>query len=236
MKIYINDIPVEIVSLKKLETPDATYDVVIDGSQGALDPAALIDHVLVRHASKEHIEQLLEQMTRRKFKNLDSITFGVQQKKEVQQHLKSKFTVVKAAGGVVCKGDRILLIYRLGKWDLPKGKLDNGESWGEGALREVEEETGVQVQLGERICKTWHTYLRNGKFNLKKTVWYRMDMLDDSAMAPQTEEDIDEVRFMDHPEVTQAMYNSYRTIRYVLKQFYLPAAQQPKASGDDTEA
>lgn len=219
MKIYINDIPVEIVKLERVASA-GDYDLVIDGSREQIEHQKLLDHVLVTNASKEHVELLLERMTNHKFKLLDRITFAVADKKEVQRYIKQKFKVVKAAGGIVRKADKVLLIYRLRKWDLPKGKLDPGEDWAMGAQREVEEETGAQVVLGSRICKTWHTYLRNGKYNLKKTVWYAMDLVDDGQLQPQVEEDIEEVRFMDRAEVRQAMYNSYRTIRHVLKTYY----------------
>lgn len=219
MKVYINDIPVHIVKLSKVAADDE-FDVIIEGSTEPVKTSRLVDHVLVRNASKEHVEQLLQKMTNKKLKNLDSVTFAVESKKSVIAFVKSKFKVVKAAGGIVQKEDKILLIFRLKKWDIPKGKLDKGEGWAAGALREVEEETGAKVSLGPRICKTWHTYLRNGKYNLKKTVWYSMDLVDDSKLAPQTEESIEEVRFMNRHEVKQAMYNSYRTIRHVLKEYY----------------
>lgn len=225
MKIYLNDIPVHIVKLSKVAA-DSEFDVIIEGTSEPVKTSRLLDHVLVRNASKEHVEQLLEKMTKKKLKNLDSVTFAVADKKSVIDYIKSRFKVVKAAGGIVEKEDKILLINRLKKWDIPKGKLDKGESWEKGALREVEEETGAKVALGPRICKTWHTYLRNEKYNLKKTVWYAMELVDDTHLAPQVEESIEEVRFMNRHEVKQAMYNSYRTIRHVLKEYYALKAQQ----------
>ena len=68
-------------------------------------------------------------MTRKKLKKAYSITFTLKNKKEVIKYLKNKFKIVKAAGGVLKnKENKILFIYRLGRWDLPKGKKDKGES------------------------------------------------------------------------------------------------------------
>ena len=72
------------------------------------------------------------------------------------------FKIIKAGGGVVKNNnDQILFIYRLKKWDLPKGKLDKGETIRDCAKREVEEETKVKVNLKQKIISTWHTYTRN---------------------------------------------------------------------------
>ena len=70
------------------------------------------------------------------------------------------------------KGDQVLMIYRLGKWDLPKGKLKSDEDQAAGALREVEEETNIKLELGEELPSTWHSYAYKGNKMLKKTSWF----------------------------------------------------------------
>jgi len=219
MKIFINDIPVILAKIGETEPPNA-YDVVQNCNDKAIDKDNLRDHVLVVGAKKEQIEQLLQLMTVKKLKKLDSITFAVKDRKQLKQYIKSKFKVIEAAGGVVEKDDKILMIYRLGKWDLPKGKLDPGEAKRKAAVREVEEECGVKGKIMEKVGKTWHTYLRNDKYNLKCTYWYRMKCLDDAQLTPQVEEDIEEVRWMTRDETRDAMYNTYRTIRSVVKKYY----------------
>ncbi|MEQ9423692.1 MAG: NUDIX domain-containing protein [Cyclobacteriaceae bacterium] len=218
MKIYINDIPVLIVSPENIEPKN--YDVVIDGELKKVKPKSLIDDVLVKNASKEDIDHLLKLMTDKRFVNLDAVTFSSSNKIETVEYIKEKFKVIKAGGGVVAKDDRILLIFRKKKWDLPKGKLKKKEGKKAGALREVEEECGVKVSIENKICTTWHTYLLNGKYILKKTYWYHMSCLDERHLAPQLEEGIEEVRWMDFDQTKQALYNSYRTIRHVVKRFY----------------
>ncbi|MEQ9298343.1 MAG: NUDIX domain-containing protein [Cyclobacteriaceae bacterium] len=218
MKIFINDIPVYIKKLDDRINRD-DFDHVIDGNDSSV-PKKLIDDVLIWDASHEHIDELLKLMTHRKFKELDNITFAVSKRKAAVAYIKDKFKVIEAGGGVVYKEGLALLIYRLKKWDLPKGKLEKNEKPKAGAVREVEEETSVKVELEEKICATWHTYTRNNKYVLKKTHWYKMKCLDDSQMQPQTGESIEDVRWMDVRNTRQALYNSYRTVRYVMQEYY----------------
>ncbi|MBK9420323.1 MAG: NUDIX domain-containing protein [Flavobacteriales bacterium] len=112
---------------------------------------------------------------------------------------KSGYKLVHAAGGAV--GDqhgRLLAIHRSGMWDLPKGKVEKGETVEEAAVREVEEECGLTgVRSEEPLCETWHTYERNGKQHLKCTHWFRMRADGEQALIPQKEEDVQEARWMD---------------------------------------
>ena len=218
MKIFINDIPVYIKKLDE-HIKKEDFDRVIEGNDQSI-PKKLIDDVLIWDASHEHIDQLLKLMTNRKFKELDNVTFAVSKRKKAVAYIKSKFKVIEAGGGVVHKDDLALFIYRLKKWDLPKGKLEGDEKPKAGAVREVEEETGVKVELEKKICATWHTYTRNSKYVLKKTHWYKMRCIDDSKMKPQKGESIDDVRWMDVRHSRQALYDSYRTIRYVMQEYY----------------
>lgn len=220
MKIFVNDIPINII--KSDEPIDlAHYEEIVEGhALTAIEDLKLKDDVLIRKASTEQIDKLLKYMKGRKLKKLDSITVTVNDHKSVKHFVKSKFKIIEAAGGVVRNDDKVLLIYRLGVWDLPKGKLEKKEDIADGALREVEEECNVEVELREKICSTWHTYTRNGKRILKKTTWYAMNCINDSKMKPQVEEDIEEVRWMNPREVRSAMYNSYPSIRHVFNEYY----------------
>jgi 8-oxo-dGTP pyrophosphatase MutT (NUDIX family) len=112
-------------------------------------------------------------------------------------------------------------------WDLPKGKLDPGESSKDGAVREVEEETGAVVSLSEKICTTYHTYTLNGSRILKRTKWYLMTLVDDSKLAPQAEENIEKVAFMEPKQAQIALASSFSSIRHVVEQALM--AKQPKA-------
>jgi hypothetical protein len=96
--------------------------------------------------------------------------------KKIIKTLLSRLKIIKAAGGLVKNGKgEYLFIHRLGKWDLPKGKIEENEKMSEGAVREVEEECGIRVDyLGKKITTTYHTYYMGGKFVLKETEWYDM--------------------------------------------------------------
>ena len=112
------------------------------------------------------------------------------------------------------------MIYRMKRWDLPKGKKESGEKYKQTAIREVEEECNVDVQLGNKLCTTWHTYTMNRNSMLKKTRWYVMDLVDDSKMKPSLEEDIEELRWMTQKEAYHALENSYNSIRFVFQEYY----------------
>src|SRR4051812_36809134 len=106
--------------------------------------------------------------------------------------------VIMAAGGVVEneKGE-LLLIFRKKHWDLPKGKLDEGETIEQCAIREVMEETGLKnIFLGELIDVTVHQYEENGDTITKKTAWYKMKGSSLDNLTPQTEEHIEEIKWV----------------------------------------
>jgi 8-oxo-(d)GTP phosphatase len=218
MKIFINDKPLDVMSANELPK-EKTFECVYDHPEDIPATIDFHDDVLIIEPTRDVIIKLLYLLRSRKLKNLDSVTILTENKKAVKDFIKSRFTVIKAAGGVVTKGQRILFIFRLGKWDLPKGKFDKGETPQECAVREVEEECAIKVKLGPEICKTWHTYTHNRKSILKKTYWYAMENLNDSTMRPQKEEGIDEIRWLNHHEAKVALINSYPSMRYLYKQF-----------------
>jgi 8-oxo-dGTP pyrophosphatase MutT (NUDIX family) len=110
-------------------------------------------------------------------------------------------------------------MYRLGKWDLPKGKLEKNEKFETAAIREVEEECNVQAELGNKICTTYHTYTHKNKLVLKKTRWYAMKTHFSGTLIPQTDEGIEKVEWMNEKKQIQALTNTYSSIRYVIEKF-----------------
>ncbi|GAB3660969.1 NUDIX domain-containing protein [Echinicola sediminis] len=218
MKIFINDKPLDVLSPESL-SKEKTFECVYDNPKDLPPYADFHDDVLITHPSKDIIIKLLFLLRTRKLKNLDSITIVSEDEKALKKFIKSRFSIVKAAGGIVTKGEKVLFIHRLGKWDLPKGKFEKGETPEECAVREVEEECSIKVNLGEKICNTWHTYTHNRKSILKKTYWYVMDCQDDSHMQPQKEEGIEDIRWLSHHEAKTALVNSYPSMRYLYKRF-----------------
>jgi 8-oxo-dGTP pyrophosphatase MutT (NUDIX family) len=129
------------------------------------------------------------------------------------------FELIKAGGGLVKnENDEILMIFRRGKWDLPKGKLDEGETLEECAKREVEEETGLhQLTLIKPLLITYHTYHLFGKHNLKETHWYLMKAGGNEKLIPQTEEEISEIVWVKKENLKNYLDNTFPTIETVLK-------------------
>jgi len=221
-KIFVKDILVEITRVGK-EFDNDDFDVIIDDNKEAeFRSENLIGDVLVKNASNIHIEQVFTMAREKKLSTLESITFAVADLEAAVHAIKERFSIIKAAGGIVSKEDKVLMIFRLKEWDLPKGKLDKKESVEEAALREIEEECSIKVKLDKKIVSTWHTYTQNGKRILKKTTWYRMTCINDGDMKPQIEEGIEDIRWMDRKQVRTALQNSYNSIREVFAQYYKP--------------
>ena len=219
MIIFINDIPVRI--LKADEKPDqGRVNLVIDASEEPLTQAKLIHHVWIQQVSDDDLEVLLSFLDARVPTSLLSLYLSVKNYDGIKSFLRKKFKVVKAAGGLVRKKDKFLMIYRMKKWDLPKGKIEKGEKNRKAAAREVEEECNVTVKVDRKICTTWHTYTMNKRAMIKKTRWFMMDMIDDSRMRPEASEDIEETRWMNRKEVYHALEHSYKSISYVFEQYY----------------
>jgi ADP-ribose pyrophosphatase len=219
MNLFVNDIPVRI--LKTGERPEpGQVNSEINASVEPITKAKLIHHVWIDEASIQDMDLVLDLLNSKVPTSLLSLHVSVKDYVGFKDYLKAKFKVIKAAGGLVRKKDKVLMIYRMKKWDLPKGKRESGESNSETALREVEEECGVKVKLGKKICTTWHTYTMNKNNMLKKTRWYTMDLTDESKIKPSTEEDIEELRWMTQKEVYHALENSYRSIRFVFEKYY----------------
>jgi 8-oxo-(d)GTP phosphatase len=222
MTIFINDFILKIISHKKAQKLSTTeFDHLIDAQLEAIKPENLQGHVMIINILSPTITRLFTIIKTTELPNLQCITLITDNEEAIEGLIKSQYKVLKAAGGVVKNSEnKILMIYRLKTWDLPKGKLDKGESSKSAAVREVEEECGVKAQLGEKICTTFHTYTYKNIDILKQTKWYEMDLIDDSKMKPQAEEDIEKLEWMDRKQTNSALLNSYSSIRYVLKKYY----------------
>ena len=131
-----------------------------------------------------------------------------------------KFILIQAGGGLVLNDHgQALCIYRRDKWDLPKGKLDPGETLQECAVREVEEETGLKhLRVEKPLLVTWHTYDESGKHFLKESHWYLMHVSGKPAMKPQAEEQITEVQWVGKDGLAPVLENTYPSIVDVLKE------------------
>ncbi len=131
-----------------------------------------------------------------------------------------EFKEVNAGGGLVSnrRGD-FLLISRNGLWDLPKGHQDPGEDIRVTALREVQEETGINdLEVRDLICITDHCYRRDGIWHLKHTWWYDMLYTDPTDLTPQKEEDITRAAWVAKSSLPPFLLNTYPSIAEVFRE------------------
>jgi len=201
IKIYFNDKPLFLC-----DNIDETIEPFVHH-----DDAVFIDE-LDAHTVKAMIHEM----------ELPKIHAGVffhANLEELKKAFFKKFTIVQAAGGLVRnENDEILLIFRRGKWDLPKGKLDKGESLEDCAVREVEEETGLKkVKLLASLLITYHTYHEGTRFILKESHWYTMKTKSGQQLIPQTEEDIQEIKWVTDKELKPYLKNAFPSIVDVLQ-------------------
>jgi ADP-ribose pyrophosphatase YjhB (NUDIX family) len=188
-KVYINGKPVF------LTTPGEAAAIRGNNPSGAAGKRTADAYFSLYTGKKKLIRQYLDLLNKN-----DSVRMVVLYASDLQQlwqDFQSCFTVLEAAGGYVTNRENALLVFfRRGSWDLPKGKIDPGETPEQAAVREVMEETGlVNVDLGEFLCHTYHTYRLKETQVLKKTWWYRMKTAD-TKVVPQTSEDIEEIQWV----------------------------------------
>ena len=132
----------------------------------------------------------------------------------------SHYQLIEAAGGIVvnCKRE-VLWIFRNGKWDLPKGKVESGEKVEDAAVREVLEECSLQdINRKKLLGITYHTYSFKGEAILKKTYWYAMTCSKEQILKPQIEEGIVKVIWADKTKHLSCLSNTYTSIVELLKQ------------------
>lgn len=131
---------------------------------------------------------------------------------------RTHFKVVVAGGGLVLNAKKeVLFIFRGGKWDLPKGRIEKGESIEETAVREVEEECGISnLTLDRFLLKTHHVFYQGKVRKLKETYWYLMHSTKEQQLTPQKEEGITIAEFRGKSEIATALENSYANIQLVI--------------------
>ena len=134
---------------------------------------------------------------------------------------RNSIIAIEAAGGIVKNEEQeILFIKRLGKWDLPKGKIEKGESTDVAALREIEEETGISnLKIEKFLTESYHIYIdRNQQNILKITHWFSMKHYGNEVAKPQLEEGITEVSWKNKDEIKTQVYNStFKNIELILE-------------------
>lgn len=196
-KVFLNDVPIILSTQKKIGSRYTSYSI-----------------------KKVDFEQLIEDILSEK---IHFIHLHHKKEDKLLHHLKKKLKVITAAGGMVFNNKKeILFIHRKGRWDLPKGKVDNDETLEEAAMRETEEETGVKnLKIVKYIDTTYHILRRNGKYKLKETYWYEMYTDYDGKLVPETTEGIKKVKWKNFEKSQKALQKSYENIKLLFPQEYL---------------
>ncbi len=177
------------------------------------------DAVFVDEISPRAIKSMLHEIKKEEFHA------GVLWNKDLEELKKvffKNFTLIEAAGGIVQNNNKeLLFIFRKGKWDLPKGKIEKGEKPEDCALREVTEETGVKdLTLRKKTGETHHVYNEFGKNFLKRSLWFYMTCPSRQELVPQTEEDITEIKWVKTINIKEPIKNTYPSIKDILAVFF----------------
>jgi len=189
-KVFVNDKPIILTSFLQKESSFPSYNFK--------------DTV---------IEEVIYKLQNEKIKGINLYTTDLT--KDWVFFLEN-FKVISAAGGLVLNPKKeILFIYRNDKWDLPKGKIEKGESIQETAIREVEEECGIShLKIDKFLLTTYHLFYQNEN-KIKETHWFLMNTTFSGKLTPQLEEGITETCFKPKSEVAQLLKNSYANIQLV---------------------
>jgi ADP-ribose pyrophosphatase YjhB (NUDIX family) len=188
-------------------------------------PIILTDSVLHTEGLKVYdfdrvvIDEILHKIKKKKIKGIALLSHHV----EIDwKTFLTKFKIITAAGGLVLNEKKeFLFIYRAHKWDLPKGRVEDGEDIKETAVREVEEECGVtQITLEKFLTTTYHIFFHNKERRIKETHWFLMSTKHKTALIPQLEEGITDVAYKNATESKIALENSYANIKLVFDCFY----------------
>jgi len=191
-KIFVGDKPIILTTKVEQETDFKNY---------LLDTVS-IDKV-IRDIQKKSIASI-----RLIGKNKDTL---------IKIFLKLLPNVIAGGGKVYNDNGEVLFIYRNDKWDLPKGKAESKETIDKTAIREVEEETGINgLSIIKPLEMTYHIFKRNGKYKIKVTYWFEMHSNYDGPLLPQQEEGITKVEWLNENQIKEAMTNSYANIKLLV--------------------
>jgi ADP-ribose pyrophosphatase YjhB (NUDIX family) len=199
-KIFINEHPLVITNNENDFFGSRNYRIVDDNDKSI-------------RTAVEMLESIDKKM------NNFGLMVMTENAEETFKNFSKRFSKVISAGGIVYnKAGELLLIYRQGKWDLPKGKKDQGESIEDAAIREVQEECGIKKLSIQNYCtSSYHTYFMDGKRVLKTTFWYNMLSDGQETLKPQLEENITQVKWFETAKIDLANLDTYNSIRSVLE-------------------
>ncbi len=195
-KVFVNDVPIILSTDKEIGM-----------------------HYTSLPIKKANVKQLVKQIEQGELTHLHLYHHKPH---KLLKHLKKQIKPIIAGGGKVFNAQgEILFIYRNKKWDLPKGKTEQGESIAESALREVEEETMVRgLSITKPLQVTYHVMKRKGKYRLKETHWFEMYTDYQGQLSPQRQEGITKVKWKNKSKSIKALKKSYANIKLLFSEDY----------------
>ena len=167
----------------------------------------------VKFTNKKFVVQML------KSKKVKMLYLYHSKEDKLWYYFLNMFKLIEAAGGLVrnLKTNHFLFIFRNKKWDLPKGRINKNEHVKHAAIREVEEETGVEnLSITKPINTTYHIFKRNGKYRLKKTFWYLMETDYIGELTPETKEGIEKAIWIEKKLIVSLRSEMYQNINLVI--------------------
>ena len=199
-KVFINDKPVFL---------SADGSVSIEADRKSLK---------VQCDSKRDLLSRIEHFE--KSKRIEKLYVHHNNEKELWKNFKSLYQIIETAGGLVKNSNNeYLFIKRLGKWDLPKGKIEKNEAIETAAVREVSEECGINnLEIIKPLESTYHVYYHNSQYYLKSTYWFLMNYKGSETLIPQQSEGITEVKWVNKKLILSPVYsNTYQNIKLVVE-------------------
>ena len=171
----------------------------------------------VKFTNKKFVVQML------KSKKVKMLYLYHSKEDKLWYYFLSMFKLIEAAGGLVrnLKTNHFLFIFRNKKWDLPKGRINKNEEVQIAAIREVEEETGVEnLTITKPLNTTYHIFKRNRKYRLKKTFWYLMETDYNGELTPETKEGIEKAIWIDKKLIVSLKSEMYQNINLIISKYF----------------
>ena len=203
-KIYINESPLILTQTSDLED-ETVFERTLIHAKYRGKPKMLINYIELLEKNKHH----------------EGIIIQADDVKQLWKDFRSLYYYIKAGGGLVINPfGKVLLIFRRGVWDLPKGKQDPGETLAQTAVREVREETGLSdLKILEKLDNGYHCYMMSRQRTLKRTRWYLMQTQKPDQITLQKEEGIQDAAWFDLKQLIKLDMPMYNNIRDVLMRY-----------------
>ena len=171
----------------------------------------------VKFTNKKFVVQML------KSKKVKMLYLYHSKEDKLWYYFLNMFKLIEAAGGLVrnLKTNHFLFIFRNKKWDLPKGRINKNEEVQKAAIREVEEETGVEnLSITKPLNTTYHIFKRNRKYRLKKTFWYLMETDYNGELSPEIKEGIEKAIWIDKKLIVSLKSQMYQNINLIISTYF----------------